>query len=158
MDYTIITDSFIRRFGMLMKLGRPKRIGSYTRGEACILNYLCDQNEPAQPGELSAIMEASSARVAAVLRNLESKGLIERSIDSKDRRKILVSITDTGRALVQARRCEIRDYFKEIIIRLGEEDVREGMRILDRIMHIAESLEDEPPAAQIEGGGNDLAG
>ena len=159
LDYTVITDSFIRRFGTLMKLGRPKRYGSYTRGEMCILNYLYDQNEPAQPGELSAIMDASSARVAAALRTLESKGQIARCVDGADRRRVLVNITEAGRQLVEARRREVRDYFAQIICQLGEDDVREGMRILGRIMKIAESLEDAPAeSAAFERGGDDLAG
>lgn len=158
MDYTVITDSFIRRFGTLMKLGRPKRYGSFTRGEMCILNHLYDQNEPTQPGELRAIMDASSARVAAVLRTLEGKGQIERCIDGADRRRVLVNITEEGRRLVEARRNEVSEYFAQIISQLGEDDVREGMRILGRIMKIAESLENEDDSAQMERGGNELAG
>lgn len=159
MNYTIITDSFIRQFGTLMKLGRPKRYGSFTRGEMCILNYLYDLDTPAQPGELSAIMEASSARVAAVLRTLESKGQIRRCVDGTDRRRVLVHITDTGRQLVEARRREVSDYFAQIIRHLGEDDVREGMRILGRIMEIAESLEKQDSiSADLEKGGKNLAG
>lgn len=103
-------------------------------------------------------MEASSARVAAVLRSLEAKGMIERSVDDKDRRRILVSITDAGRALVQDRRCEIRDYFYQIILQLGERDVCEGYADSGADYALAESLEKETPETQIEIGGNDLAG
>lgn len=160
MDYTSFADNFIRLFGTLMKLTRPKRYGSYTRGEMCILNYLYDKKEAAQPGELSAVMEASSARVAAVLRTLENKGQIERCIDGVDRRKILVHITGTGRRIVEARRREVSEYFAQIIHRLGEDDAREGMRILARIMTIAESLEREAAANdnQSEKGDEGLAG
>jgi len=159
MDCSIITDSFIRRFGMLMKLGRPKRYGSFTRGEMCILNYLYDQDLPTQPGELRSIMEASSARVAAVLRTLENKGQIERCVDENDRRKVLVNITEDGRKLVEMRRREVQAYFAQIICQLGEDDVREGMRILGRILKIAESLEvPEDPTELNEKGGDELAG
>lgn len=159
MDCSIITDSFIRRFGMLMKLGRPKRYGSFTRGEMCILNYLYDQDVPTQPGELRSIMEASSARVAAVLRTLENKGQIERCVDENDRRKVLVNITEDGRKLVEMRRREVQAYFAQIICQLGEDDVREGMRILGRILKIAESLEvPEDPTELNEKGGDELAG
>ena len=158
MDYTVITDSFIHRLHTLLKFGRPKRYSSFTRGEMCILNYLYDQETPAQPGELRTIMEASSARVAAVLRTLEGKGQIARTIDEKDRRRILVSITDAGRKLVKQRRRELSDYFAQIISQLGEEDTREGMRILGRIVKIVESLEAQTEeTSQDEKGGDDLA-
>ncbi len=158
MDYSVITDSFIRRFGTLMKMGRPKRYGSFTRGEMCILNHLYDQDAPTQPGELRAIMEASSARVAAALRTLESKGQIERFVDEKDRRKVLVNITAQGRMLVEMRRREVQDYFMQIISQLGEDDVREGLRILGRILKIAEGLEEMHDPNEQTRGGDELAG
>lgn len=152
-----MTGRFILRFGYLMKLTRPKRYGSYTKGETLILGYLYDKAAPVQPGELSGVMEASTARVAAVLRRLEAKGQIARTADAADRRRIFVRITDAGRRLVEARRREVYDYFDEILAQLGEDDVREGMRILERITAIVESLEEKHDPEQDEKGGNDLA-
>lgn len=152
-----MTGRFILCFGYLMKLARPKRYGSYTKGEMLILGYLYDKDTPVQPGELSGIMEATSARVAAVLRRLEAKGQIERSLDETDRRRVLVRITEAGKRLVADRRREVYDYFDVILKRLGEDDVNEGMRILERITEIAESLEHEGESAQNREGGDDLA-
>ncbi len=152
-----LTARFILRFGYLMKLTRPKRYGSYTKGEMLILGYLYDKAEPVQPGELSGVMEATSARVAAALRRLEAKGQIARTLDAADRRRVLVRITPTGRSLVEARRREVHDYFDEILRRLGEDDVNEGMRLLDRITEIAEALEDEYAPNAEQKGGDDLA-
>ena len=136
-----ITNLFIQRFSRLMKLGRPRLYGSFTKGEMRVLSYLYQQDEPVQPGELCQILDASSARVAAVLKRLESKGQIERRMDTDDRRKILVCITPAGHRLVEARRGEMHNYIAGIIDRLGEDDAREGLRILARILDIAEQME-----------------
>ncbi len=152
-----MTGRFITSFGDLMKLTRPKRYGSYTRGEMRILSHLYDKAAPVQPGELSGVMEASSARVAAALRRLEAKGQIARTADAADRRRIFVRITDAGRSLVEARRREVHDYVDEILAQLGEDDFREGMRILERITEIVEALEDNEDSALDGKGGNDLA-
>ena len=136
-----VTDLFIQRFSLLMKLGRPRLYGSFTKGEMRVLSYLYQQEEPVQPGELCQILDASSARVAAVLKRLESKGQIERRMDTDDRRKILVYITPAGHGLVEDRRGEMHKYIAEIIDRLGEDDAREGLRILARILDIAEQME-----------------
>ena len=138
---TSVTEIFIQRFSLLMKLSRPRLYGSFTKGEMRILSYLYQQQAPVQPGELCQILDASSARVAAVLKRLESKGQIERWMDTDDRRKILVCITPAGAGLVEARRGEMQDYIAEIIDRLGEDDAREGLRILARILDIAEQME-----------------
>lgn len=135
------TNLFIQRFSLLMKLGKPRLYGSFTKGEMRILTYLYQQEEPVQPGELCQILDASSARVAAVLKRLESKGQIERRMDTDDRRKIFVCITPAGHRLVENRRGEMHDYIAEIIDRLGEDDAREGLRILAKILDIAEQME-----------------
>lgn len=138
-----VTTLFIQRFSLLMKLGRPRRYGSFTKGEMRVLSYLYQQEEAVQPGELCQILDASSARVAVVLKRLESKGQIERRMDTDDRRKILVCITPAGHGLVEARRGEMHHYIAEIIDRLGEDDAREGLRILARILDIAEQMESD---------------
>ena len=149
-----ITNLFIQRFSLLMKLGRPRLYGSFTKGEMRVLSYLYQQEEPVQPGELCQILDASSARVAAVLKRLEGKGQIQRQMDTDDRRKILVCITPAGHRLVEARRGEMHNYLAEIIDRLGEDDAREGLRILARILDIAEQMEsaDGDTAAGGQGG------
>ena len=144
MEYREMPASFIRCFSVLMKLNRPRRYGGFTKGEMCILNYLADQTDPVLPGALAAMMEVSTARIAALLRQLEEKDWIRRSVDAADRRCVLVSITDAGRSVVLARKCELGEYFAQILDRLGEEDAREGLRILGRIMSIAEELEKIP--------------
>ena len=113
-----------------------KPIISVLHGEIFILDYLERKNDTVLPGELSVMMHDSSARTAIALRNLEQKGYIERDIDKTDRRKILVSITEEGRKLAREERERILQRMTQIVDELGEDDVREYIRIVGRIIEI----------------------
>ena len=113
-----------------------KPIISVLHGEMFILDYLEQKNDTVLPGELSTMMRDSSARTAIALRNLEQKGYIERDIDKTDRRKIRVTITGEGRKLACEGREAIMQKMKMIVDELGENDVREYIRIVGRITEI----------------------
>ena len=55
------------------------------------------------------LLELSTARIAAMLNNLERKGAITRARDKADRRRVVVRLTAQGREEVQTscalRRC-----------------------------------------------------
>jgi DNA-binding MarR family transcriptional regulator len=85
-------------------------------------------------------MNTSTARVAMALKSLEQKGLIQRRIDSEDRRKVIVSITKQGNELVKCERQDMHDKMVRIVSELGEKDTREYIRIIERIAGIAERI------------------
>lgn len=51
------------------------------------------------PGQIARRSGVSDAAVSGVLKTLEGQGHIERTIDADDRRRVKVSITETGRRL-----------------------------------------------------------
>ena len=79
-------------------------LAEMARGESLALRYLADCG-PACPTQLSRAMHVSTARIAALVRHLESKGLVLRAREPKDERKIRISLTPAGRALLQAAAC-----------------------------------------------------
>lgn len=50
-------------------------------------------------GELGARLRLDSGTLTPLLKRLESAGIVQRMRDSEDERRVLVSLTDTGRAL-----------------------------------------------------------
>lgn len=122
-----------------MKPGH-NHIRSMIHGEMFILDYLERKNQTVMPGELSSMMGGSTARTAIALRNLEQKGYINRDIDKADRRKILVSLTEDGRKLTLDERAEMVRRMNSVVEALGEADVREFIRIVDRIVEISENF------------------
>lgn len=55
---------------------------------------------PLTPNEINAHLHLTSGSVTSLLDRLEQRGLVTRGPHPTDRRKVLVSITDAGRELV----------------------------------------------------------
>lgn len=124
-----------------------RKLSDFPKGEMFILNYLTDRRSPVPPSELSAAMQASTARIAAALNSLEAKGEVIRQADSTDRRRTLVILTPRGRDKVLERRRMIHRQIEQMLRALGEKDTAELIRLLDRIREIqGEGLLPPPPA------------
>lgn len=66
------------------------------RGEFDILSALRRYDDPLTPSALTAAVLASPAATTERLRALESRGLVERSVNPDDRRSSLVRLTADG--------------------------------------------------------------
>ncbi|HQM97418.1 MAG TPA: MarR family transcriptional regulator [Clostridia bacterium] len=62
-----------------------------------ILMIQTERNNSIYPSDLSDKLNLSRSYVTAVLNSLENKNFILRTLDTSDRRRILVRITDKGR-------------------------------------------------------------
>jgi DNA-binding MarR family transcriptional regulator len=62
-----------------------------------ILMIQTERNNSIYPSDLSDKLNLSRSYITAVLNSLEKKNFIMRTLDTSDRRRILVRITDKGR-------------------------------------------------------------
>jgi DNA-binding MarR family transcriptional regulator len=138
MDYETTAKELIERFFSVTHSKAAMDFHKFSKGEMHLLNHLCDHPEHAIPGRLSARMGVSTARTAMILNHLEAKGLIERNIDKKDRRKILVTITALGEKLVLDKRMAIYKRIADIMREMGDADAQEFIRLIDRFLEIAQ--------------------
>ena len=106
------------------KSDAAKHYTRYSRGEPFVLRHL-RKHGTSTPSQLASAMNASSGRISAVLSALEKKGWITREIDPKDRRNILVSITDAGMEQSTKDRDEMRSATCWIFTQMGERRTRE---------------------------------
>lgn len=67
--------------------------------EALILVGIVFENRDCRPSELSLIFHTSRPRISQALKKLVAKNLIERKMETKDARFIVVKITSKGRSL-----------------------------------------------------------
>ena len=125
----------------MKKVNHQQIIDESLRGEIFTLLFLRDRKNNVLPGEISEIMQISSARVASILNNLENKGFIERQIDKADRRRILVSLTSLGEESANAHYQEVINQICKMFEILGEKDAKEFIRIMNRILDIASTME-----------------
>lgn len=104
-------------------------INRANKGELFVLQFLAMQNTEVLPSKLSEALQASTARISALLGALERKGQIIRNIDQNNRRNILVTITQDGRNRVEAEMKEIHSIMIKVFTDMGEGDTTEFIRL-----------------------------
>ena len=115
----------------------------FSQGEMRLLGCLNAGADGRTAGELSTLLDLSTARIAAMLNNLERKGAITRARDTADRRRVVVRLTEQGRNEVQTSYDEAVACLSEVYRRMGEADTRELLRLSDRAGAIAQQIYEE---------------
>ena len=118
------------------------------RGENAVMRLLDRGEDELAAGEISKALNMSSSRIAAVLNSLERKGMIRRSEDPQDRRRVLVRITAEGRDFCRSRREEIRERMRRMLTQMGEADAAEYVRLTRRAFELAHCEEAEEKAEE----------
>src|SRR4051812_6446831 len=98
-----------------------------------------DCHGPLTPSELALRERIQRPTATRVLARLEEAGLVARTADPADRRSSLVSVTDSGRALLVSVRDRKDAYLARRLDRLSPED----LAALDRAAGILERMLDE---------------
>ncbi|MFB9238433.1 MarR family winged helix-turn-helix transcriptional regulator [Plantactinospora siamensis] len=70
--------------------------------ETAVLTRL-ERDGPSSPGALAGSERVTSQAIAGVVTQLEGRGLVRRSPDPTDGRRVIVAITDTGRSALNDR-------------------------------------------------------
>ena len=136
-DYTELAKQFLNNTYQFRKGYHQKKIDETMQGEAFVIMYLSKRGGDVLPGEISNKMNITSARVASALNSLENKGLITRTMDPSDRRRILVELTPSGKELAGSYEQKALDGAKRILEMLGEQDALEFVRILGKIANLS---------------------
>lgn len=122
MSYENLKDKTYQLFHSLQHEEVPSQFGETTAGEKGIL-HLLHKSYPAaiSSGDLSSMLHVCTGRIGNALKSLEKKNLIRRDKDKKDKRKVLVSLTDYGYQKIDTQLKQVNDFFDELIKRYGEE-------------------------------------
>lgn len=100
-------------------------------------------NNSEEPGvkvsELSENLHSTMPATSKMLKNLEDKGYIFRITDTKDRRVVYINLTESGTAIIKNAFGKMQDLSMKAIIRLGEEDAKELIRILNKFYDAMDS-------------------
>ncbi len=94
-------------------------------------------------GELNRIMETSVSAVSKKVTILEKKGLVTRRTSRTDRRHVYITLTDRGREICQREKEKKYAYLQEMIKRMGRDDMKDLLRLLNRAFDIMEEIEQE---------------
>ena len=107
-------------------------------GELGILYCLHRKGEAMTAGELGRAMDIGSGGVTNLLNALEKKQYISRIMDSKDRRSVRISLTDTGRSLAEEKIREALRLTAGMLKQLGHEDTEALLRIYRKMTEITD--------------------
>ena len=89
--------------------------------------------EPLSPTTIADRLIVTTASVTSLLDTLERRGLVERRADPSDRRRLLVSITDDGVAVVNAFLPELVALQTAAMSTLSEQQRRQLIGLLTRV-------------------------
>ncbi len=137
MDDRQIAEELLEIHGELNRRRLHQKMNGFGRGEIFALSCLYDHGGSAWPKELSEDMGVSSARVAALVNQLEGKGWVRREGDFGDTRHTVVSLTGSGRAAVLAEKEEILDSIMELLEGLGHQDAEAFLRIRRKMLDLS---------------------
>ena len=139
MDYKSLAKDLLMTRTKLNSLSAGEAMIKMSEGEYCVLAFLFSNERSAHPSQLSRSMSVSTARIAAILNKLEKKGLILRSCDPTDERKVFATLTDKGYF-------EFSDFLENTLLllenileKLGPDDAREYVRIQKKLLDSCEA-------------------
>ena len=85
---------------------------------------------PSTPGNLAAKVFLSQATVTGILDRLEARDLVKRERSSPDRRRVTVSLTDSGQLLATDMPWPLQERFASRLAAMPEE----GQQVIDRVL------------------------
>jgi DNA-binding MarR family transcriptional regulator len=100
---------------------------------------------PLTPSEISDRMLVASATMTATLDTLESRGWVVRTPNPADRRSLLVTITDDGRAAADRFLPGIRKVERALMSGLTAKERDQLLALLGKVLARAAEVAEEPP-------------
>ena len=99
---------------------------------------LLDVHEGLTAGELAEAASLSPGAVTTVLDRLERMGLVTRTRDEADRRRVLVELTPKARELAYSAYGPVSGYAREYLEQLSDEDIETISRFLEVAVEVNE--------------------
>jgi MarR family transcriptional regulator, organic hydroperoxide resistance regulator len=109
-----------------------------------------EQDATATAGALAKAADLNPASVTALLDSLEERGIATRARAEHDRRCVVVSLTETGRQVLEAARARWQGKLDAALADLGEDELAAGSALLRRLAGLFEEMgrPDEGPQDQ----------
>jgi DNA-binding MarR family transcriptional regulator len=102
--------------------------------------FILADREEATAGQLAKAAELNPASVTGMLDHLEREGIVTRRRSDRDRRSVLVTLTDLGREVLDAKRERWRSIWNEHLQSFPAEDLAAAGRVLRGISAMLDEL------------------
>ncbi|MBO5004170.1 MAG: MarR family transcriptional regulator [Clostridia bacterium] len=124
---------------------RKKYIGelssNISQGESGVLLYLLNVKSNVSQSELSEKLGVTMPRIVAVINTLQKKELIEKNVDSTDKRKSIISITNKGKDNIIKKKEDAIKFIENVIKELDEQEIEQYIAISKKIERISNKIE-----------------
>lgn len=107
----------------------PHRPGDLSATQVRALFQL-ERGEACTAGELAKRADLSPASMTAMLDQLEQSGIVERHRSEKDRRQVIVSLTDAGHEILAARRAHIEARTREVLSGYSDHELEAASKVM----------------------------
>jgi len=97
------------------------------------VGHACDCGDVPRPRDIGHALHLSPSALSQTLGSLEKKGYIVRERHASDGRSVAVLLTETGRSVVDEGVCAYRESMRELRAYLGDDDLREFARLLNKV-------------------------
>lgn len=132
---------FIKEFCSCVPKNFFSKIEETQRGIGFILIYLNNAQTEVVAGDLAREMNVSTARIAALLKKMESNHLIVRYDSAQDARKTVVEMTAEGKSYLDKIKEDMLRKTELLVEKIGKNDLEEFLRISHNIKDILEVSE-----------------
>jgi DNA-binding MarR family transcriptional regulator len=95
--------------------------------------------------ELDLIADLSPAAATEMLDSLAASGLVHRERSERDRRIVLISLTDRGRRLIEERRARFEPRWRAALSEFSDDEIRTAAAVLDRVHQLFDERASEGP-------------
>jgi MarR family transcriptional regulator, organic hydroperoxide resistance regulator len=127
--------------GALRRLrGRENRAhGELSDAQYGLLFSLVD-HDALPSSELACLADLSPATATGMLDGLATAGLVSRVRSERDRRVVLISLTERGRALVAARHARFAPRFAAALAEFSDDELRTAAAVFDRLHEMFDEI------------------
>ncbi|MBP0955998.1 MAG: transcriptional regulator [Oscillospiraceae bacterium] len=136
-------DLAVKLFDQLKELyfsKSPIGFEEFLRGEMKVLSFISREDRALLPGQLSSALEMTGGRIAGILRSLEKKGFITRKTDVLDRRRVLVSITESGSRYILSRSEALETKLDMLVTAMGRDNTIKLIDSLELFVNVSERI------------------
>jgi DNA-binding MarR family transcriptional regulator len=118
------------------------RPGELSHAQYGLLFGLCD-GVPRSLRELALAADVSPATAAEMLDSLAAAGLVERERSSEDKRVVLTSLSEQGRALIDERRARYEPRWRAALAEFSDRELLTAAAVLDRVRTMWDELAED---------------
>lgn len=135
METEKLFEDFIDTVTKLYDLETLAPLMEFCQGEMRTLYVLYkSQHREMTPSVISENLNVTRGRTTATLSSLRNKGYIDMEISSKDRRRMTVTLTDTGKKYYEKRKKIAEEYVRSFIVKIGEKPTVELLSLLKQAL------------------------